>query len=85
MNRLVFRAKYNYDIVQKRGYRPGPFQWSASGSDTGPSLPHALKVDISALDIRAAQLHAEHQFSFNGRMQKTDPCPMVRCARDDGI
>ena len=59
-------------------------------------LPHPLKVDISALDIRVDQLHAEpvadihalktaHQFSFDGGMQKTDPRPLVRCAGDDGI
>src|SRR5665647_75113 len=60
------------------------------------SLRHSLKVDISALHIRADQLHAEPvadvqafktvlQSSFNGRMQKTDPRAFVRCAGDDGI
>ena len=68
----------------------------ASGSDTGPSLPHPLKVDIATLHIRADQLHAEpladvhafitaHQSSFDGRMQKTDPCAFVRSAGDNGI
>lgn len=60
------------------------------------SLRHSLKVDISALHIRADQLHAEPvadvqalktalQSSFNGRMQKTDPRAFVRCASDHGI
>ena len=48
------------------------------------TLHHSLKVDISALHIRADQLHAEpladihafktaRQSSFNGRIYKTDP------------
>jgi hypothetical protein len=56
----------------------------------------SLKVDISALHIRANQLHAEPmanvqafktalQSSFNRRLQKTDPRAFVRCAGDDGI
>ena len=60
------------------------------------SLRHSLEVDISALDIRADQLHAEpvtyvqafnpaFQSSFHGRLQQTDPRAFVSRAGDDGI
>ena len=59
-------------------------------------LPRHLKIDISALHIRADQLHAEpvtdvqalktaHQPSFNGRLQKTNPRTLVGCAGDESI
>ena len=59
-------------------------------------LVHTFKVDISALDVRANQLHTElpadirafktaRQSSFNGRMKDADPCALFGRAGDDGI
>ena len=66
---------------------------------TGPNWScglRQLKIDISALHIRAGQLHVEpvtdiqalktaHQPSFSGRLQKTDPRTLVGCAGDESI
>ena len=90
------RFEVKYKLARKRGYRTGPLQWSAFGSDTGPFLSHALKVDISALDICPDQLDAEpvanvhafktaHQFSLDGRSENTDPGAFVRGTGDNGI
>ena len=57
---------------------------------------NSLKINIAAPHIRANQLHAElvahvhalktaRQYSFNRRMQKTDPRAFHRCAGDDSI
>jgi hypothetical protein len=49
-----FTGKYN--IVQKRGYKPGPFQWSASGSDIPyPTLlksMHIAPLELAKLEKR---------------------------------
>jgi hypothetical protein len=74
--------------------RPSPMQHHIPA---GPgSLRDPLKVNKAALHIRVDELHAEplpdvhafkatHQPSFNGRMKKTDPRALRRCAGDNGI
>jgi hypothetical protein len=83
-------------ISQKRGCGRPPFQSPDFRGRNRHSLSRPLKVDVSALHIRADELHAKpvanvhalkaaHQSSFNGRMQQTDPRALVRCAGDNGI
>jgi len=82
--------------VQKRSNRPVHFSGQPLDPASAPSLPHLLKVDISALHVRADQLHPEpladvhafkaaHQFSFDGRMQQTNPSAFVRSAGNNAI
>ena len=93
MNWLVLRPS----VIGFRSADTGRVHLSGQCLDlTLALLPHALEVDISALHVRADQLHTEpvadihvfktaHQFSFDGRMQKTNPSALVRSAGDDGI
>ena len=61
-----------------------------------PCLTYFPEIDVSPINICVLQLYAElvtdieafkatHEFPFNGRLQKTDPCPFDRCASDDRI
>ena len=78
-----------------RARRPDAGAQDRIGGFAAPSAT-LLKSMISALHVRADQLHAEPvadvqaleaalQSSFDGRMQQADPRALVGCAGDDGV